>query len=43
MHSFETRCQAIHIHTIEEDYFEIENDVLFDPAIKVNRDWKTLQ
>ena len=43
IHSFETRCQAIHIHAIEEDFFEIENDVLFDPVIKGNRDWKTLQ
>lgn len=43
IHSFETRCQAIHIHAIEEDFFEIENDILFDPVIKGNRDWKTLQ
>jgi hypothetical protein len=43
IHSFETRCQAIHIHAIEEDFFEIENDVLFDPVIKGNRNWKTLQ
>jgi hypothetical protein len=43
IHSFETRCQAIHIHAIEEDFFEIENDILFDPVIKGNRNWKTLQ
>jgi hypothetical protein len=42
IHSFETRCQAINIHAIEEDFFEIENDVLFDPVIKGNRNWKTL-
>ena len=43
IHNFETRCQAIHIHAIEEDFSAIENDVLFDPVIKGNRDWKTLQ
>ena len=43
LHSFETRCQAIHIHAIEEDFFEIESDVFSDPVIKGNRNWKTLQ
>jgi hypothetical protein len=43
IYSFETRCQAIHINVIEEDFFENENDVLFNPVIKGNRDWKTLQ
>lgn len=41
--SFETRCQAIHIQSIEEDFFEIESDVFSDPVIKGNRNWKTLQ
>ena len=43
IHSFETRCQAIHIYAIDEDFFEVENYVFSDPVINGNRDWKTLQ
>jgi len=43
IHSFETRCQAIHIHAVEEDFFEVENDIFSDPVIKGNRNWKALQ
>jgi hypothetical protein len=43
IHSFETRCQAIHINADEEDISVIENEELFEPVITGKKDWKTLR
>ena len=41
--SFEIRCQAIHINTDEEDFSIIENELLCEPVLTGNNDWKTLR